>query len=59
MPGGKMRTICCAWAFTCAMADEIGTLGWKNNRVTAMPRSATDSMCSIPSTVVVNARSSR
>ena len=57
MPGGSIRTICCAWAFTCAMAAAIGVLGWKYSRVMAVPRSDTDSMCSIPFTVVVNARS--
>ena len=57
MPGGSWRTICCAWAFTWAMAASIGTLGWKYSRVTATPRSDTDSRCSIPLTVVVNARS--
>ena len=57
MPGGNIRRICCAWAFTWAMAASIGTLGWKKSRVTAVPRSDTDSMCSIPFTVVVNARS--
>ena len=29
MPGGSTRTICCAWAFTWAMAAAIGTSGWK------------------------------
>jgi len=50
MPGGSARTIA-GLSVICAMAASIGTLGWKQPG-DGDARSETDSMCSIPLTVV-------
>jgi hypothetical protein len=41
----------------CATAASVFTPGWKNTLTTDVPRSVSDSMCSMSLTVVVKPRS--
>ena len=58
MPGGSTRSTVWETAVTWETAASMLVPGWKNTLMTAMPFSDWDSMCSIPATVVVMARSS-
>src|SRR4029077_6719835 len=57
MPGGSTRSTVWETAVTWETAASMLVPGWKNTLMTAMPLTDWDSMCSIPATVVVMARS--
>ena len=56
-PAGNCLRRVCEIAVTCALAISIFVPGWKKTLVTDTPKSAWLSMCSMPFTVVVRARS--
>ena len=59
MPGGMMRSTVCATEFICAIAPATVAPGWKYTLIMPIPENDDDSMCSMPFTVVENARSLR
>ena len=57
MLGGSTRNTVCWMEVISATASSILTFGWKNTLMTPMPLTDWLSMCSMPLTVVVIARS--
>jgi hypothetical protein len=59
MPVGSECSTDCEEAASWATAASTLALGWKKTRITPMPGSDSDSMCSMSLTWVVKARSER
>src|SRR5262245_27458031 len=57
VPGGMLRTWTWHCVTICESARSTSTVGWKNTRTTAMLWCDCDSMCSMPTTLEVSARS--
>lgn len=57
IPGGMIRSTVCATELIWAMAPPTSAPGWKYTLIMPIPANDSDSMCSMPFTVVEKARS--